>query len=276
MPGLRGTIGPFPKGWSVSGGTITTPTVNGIAMKVHTFTATGSSTLTVNGPLGLVDTTEDYQAILPIDFLIVAGGGGAGSTLYAMGGTGGSGGVKTGTTFLTVGAYTIVVGAGGAGSSVSLANGTNGGDSSAFGITSNGGGGGGFGTSGGTAGNGSAGGSGGGGGGTGGGPTTGGSATSATPAQGSAGQGTSNGYPGAGGTIAHAAGIDFPALSLTTLYGGYVSGISGTQTLYAPNTGGNGAASPTYYGQGGAGVAGAGLFTGNTGYQGIVIITYRV
>jgi formylglycine-generating enzyme required for sulfatase activity len=91
---------------------------NGIAGKryrVHTFSSVGSHTLTVSNPLS-------------IEYLIVAGGGG-----NVNRGGGGGGGFRTGVYLTQTGTYTISVGAGGVGS-------TNGGNSSAFGIISNGGG----------------------------------------------------------------------------------------------------------------------------------------
>lgn len=274
MPGLRGTIGPLPKGWSVSGGTITTPMVNGIAMKVHTFTATGSSTLTVNGPLGLVDTTEDYQATLPIQYLILAGGGGGGNANNsgAAGGGGGAGGLRCGTASLTIGAYTIVVGAGGAGGAQGFNNGSNGGDSSAFGITATGGGGGGYSSTGGAGGAGSIGGNGGGGGNS----ASGGAATATTPTQGVAGQAGNAGLGGFGGSL----GITtYPPNTDNTTYIplGTPNSISGTTVIYAKGgypSGSNQSNRSANTGDGG--MANVGGTTAYAGGSGVVIISYLV
>ena len=286
MPGLRGTIGPLPKGWSVSGGTITTPTVNGIAMKVHTFTATGSSTLTVNGPLGLVDTTEDYQATLPIDYLILGGGGGGGgaNNFQAAGGGGGPGGFKTGAINLAPGAYTIVVGAGGAGGATGFNNGLVGGDSSAFGITANGGGGGGYSSSGGAGGTGGNGANGGGGGN----DAAGGTSTNvSTPAQGSSIAGQQVNGIGFGGMGASLYTLTYPVVNSSSSQflpiGSYgaASSISGVVTMYArpgfalstdstnraPNTGDGGR---------GGWVASGNVNPGFAGGSGVVIISYLV
>ncbi len=93
---------------------------------VHTFNSSDNLVVT-NAPLGQT-----------IEYLIVAGGGGAGTC-----GAGGAGGFRTASGMvLAVQSYPIVVGDGGAGSSVQ-AQGSNGSDSSFNGITSAGGGGGG-------------------------------------------------------------------------------------------------------------------------------------
>jgi len=79
---------------------------------------------------------------IAVRYVIVAGGGGGGSD---MGGGGGGGGVLTGSNFmLAPGRHSIVVGNGGAGApaGVGQPRGSNGGNSSAFGLTAIGGGGG--------------------------------------------------------------------------------------------------------------------------------------
>jgi hypothetical protein len=138
-----------------SGGTITEITQNGVVYRVHSFTTTGSSTLTVN------------RLLKNCEYLIVAGGGagGNGGCNAGSGSGGGAGGLLTGTTIITSQSYTITVGPGatspGAGNSPN--NGVN---SSALGFTAIGGGGGGVATAGCTTGssisNGNSGGSGGG------------------------------------------------------------------------------------------------------------------
>lgn len=95
-----------------TGGTVTTPTVDGKSLRVHQFTSTGTSTLQVIGNGA-------------VSYLIVAGGGGGGNN---SGGGGGAGEVLLGITYLTTGSYSIVVGSGGG----ATAAGSN---STAFGIT---------------------------------------------------------------------------------------------------------------------------------------------
>ena len=115
---------------SATGGTITTPTIDGTNYKVHTFTTSGSFVVS-NAPAGT-----------SVDVLLIGGGAGGGSS---TGGGGGGGGVIHGTT-KTVSAttYTITIGGGGASSSGSdrTGQGGSGGATTGFGYTSNGGGGG--------------------------------------------------------------------------------------------------------------------------------------
>lgn len=103
--------------------------------QVHAFTTVGTSTF-------------DISSAPPnseVEYLIVGGGGGGGMD---MGGGGGGGGVLSGTASVSATAYTIVVGAGGASSGQPYSSrnansrGQAGGNSSAFGVTALGGGGG--------------------------------------------------------------------------------------------------------------------------------------
>jgi hypothetical protein len=115
-----------------TGGTIVDTDIGGIAYRIHLFTTTGNSTLTV---------TKGGE----VEYLIVAGGGGGSDT---GSGGGGAGGFLTGFTTVTPQAYTITVGAGGAGTNsyfqgTSGLTGGKGGNSVAFGFTAFGGGGGG-------------------------------------------------------------------------------------------------------------------------------------
>jgi len=156
---VRGTLGlikrPYPisdgKGSAAStGGTITTFG----AYRIHRFTSVGNSTFTFavaeniggNGS-ARSDGTPNTGAVsgAVVEYLIIGGGGGGGS--WVPGG-GGAGGYRTGYAVATSGSNTITVGGGGKGAynpggygnlpgSNSAANG---GDSSAFGITSAGGG----------------------------------------------------------------------------------------------------------------------------------------
>lgn len=90
-----------------------------------TFTSTTTYTPTFSGT---------------IEYLIVGGGGGGGG----WGGGGGAGGVRSGSVAVTPQTYTITIGGGGARGDSAYTQGGRGVDSSAFGITSNGGGGGGW------------------------------------------------------------------------------------------------------------------------------------
>ena len=101
--------------------------VEGTTYRVHVFTNTGNSTFTV---------TQGGS----VEYLIVAGGGG---TAGDVGGGGGGGGLLSGTAAVTPQNYTINVGNGGAGAPPSSENSNtrnNGQNSSAFGLTSIGGG----------------------------------------------------------------------------------------------------------------------------------------
>ena len=81
---------------TVSGGTVTTSG----SYTIHTFTSSG--TFTVSG-----------QAKTGVDYLLVAGGAGGGSTRAGAGGAGGM--TETTGASIPIGTYTITVGAGGAG-----------------------------------------------------------------------------------------------------------------------------------------------------------------
>ena len=110
-----------------TGGTITS-TGN---YRVHTFTSASTNFVV---PSGFSATAE---------YVIVAGGGSGGNNQagsYENGGGGGAGGMISGNTSISAQTYTIQVGAGGA---IPSGNGqTKGGNSSAFGVTATGGGGG--------------------------------------------------------------------------------------------------------------------------------------
>ena len=111
-----------------TGGTIVDTEVGGIQYRVHMFKNTGNSTFTV---------TKGGE----IEYLIVAGGGSGGNRHR---GGGGAGGVLTGFTNVTPGAYTITVGAGAPGNATtthpSAPGGQQGSNSVAFGLTAIGGG----------------------------------------------------------------------------------------------------------------------------------------
>ena len=95
------------------------------APQSQSFTSNGTFTATFTGT---------------VEYLIVAGGGGGGG----WGGGGGAGGVRTGSVAVTPQGYSIVIGGGGSRGDSAYNPGGRGGDSSAFGITANGGGGGGW------------------------------------------------------------------------------------------------------------------------------------
>jgi hypothetical protein len=270
------------------GGTLTTSGGN----QIHTFTSSGTLS-------PLTPVTASY--------LVVAGGGGAGtgnvSGLPAgAGGGGGAGGLLTSSTTLYSGAtYVVTVGAGGAAGTLSSSNGSNGANSVISGtglttITSTGGGGGGI-RNGSAATAGSSGGSGGGGG----------FRLNAAGGAGTSGQGNAGGNSqnsstsgqagGGGGGGASAAGQSSPSDNVGGNGGaGTASSISGSSVTYAGGggggsyggtagsggTGGGGAGSNVASGTGTAGTAnlgGGGGGGGDQGYgaaggSGTVIISY--
>jgi len=196
-----------------TGGTITQTEEDGITYNVHTFTSSGTFTVT--------DGAQE------VEYVVVAGGGSGGGR---HGGGGGAGGYRTGTFLVTVQAYSVVVGDGAA-APLEAALGNDGDDSSVFGITSTGGGGG---ATGGPGTNGRDGGSGGGSGY----QSTGGSGNvpAVTPSQGNDGGGGA-GLSGAGGGGAGDAGGPTPSGDGGI---GVQSPISGSLTYYAGGGGGGG------------------------------------
>ena len=65
---------------SATGGTETTITDGGVTYRVHTFTSSGTLTVTSGGD---------------VEYLVVAGGGGGGKGAYGGGGCGGAGGYRS-------------------------------------------------------------------------------------------------------------------------------------------------------------------------------------
>jgi hypothetical protein len=185
------------------------------------------------------------------DYLVVAGGGGAGDNL---GGAGGAGGLLTSTaTLSTLNTYSITVGAGGVGGASGDVNGSNGSNSVISGtglttITAIGGGGG--------AGNAAA--------------NSGGSGGGGSSSSGSTGGAGTSGQGNAGGTTP--SGTYWQAAS-----GGGGAGAAGTGRSSSASTGGNGgngiqssiSGTATYYAGGGAGGAGTGFGTGTVGTAGL-------
>jgi len=244
--------------------TATGGTVSNIAgYRVHTFTSSGS--FTVTGGVGTVE------------YLVVAGGGGAGfkeSYGHNYIGAGGAGGFRTGTGFaVTSGTtYTVTVGAGGG-----AGNGSGGygagqqGQNSVFStISATGGGGGGKGSVG------QAGGSGGGGGGN---SSTGlaggaGNLGGYTPVEGYAGGTGSYNAGGGGGGGAGGAGTNAPA---GTGGPGVSSSITGTAITYAQGGYGSAGAGNGLTNRGNGGNCSSEFATsggGGSGGSGIVIIRY--
>jgi hypothetical protein len=255
-----------------TGGVTSTVTVDGIQYKVHTFVSSGTFTVTTGGE---------------VEYLIVAGGGGApvSGDGNAGIGAGGAGGVLTGTSTFSTTAYTVVVGAGGAN--------TTGNNSSLSSIIANGGGlGGVFNTVGGN------GGSGGGGGGRN--NTPGGVGTVGQGRNGGAARGDNIGGASAGGGGGGAGAVGGAGTPAQGGVGGIgtQSSINGTATYYAGGGGGmaNGTGGAGGLGGGGTGVSstGSGTFAaggagvantgggagggnaGGAGGSGIVIIRYKL
>ena len=241
---------------SATGGTITTDG----NFKVHTFTSSGTFTVTALGPTPVVQ------------YLVVAGGGGGTSD---SGCAGGGGGFLTATGFTVAAqAYTITVGGGGAAS-------TNGSDSIFSTITSSGGGRGGSNSTGYTGGSG------------GGGSATNsshaggaGNTPSTSPSQGNAGGNGLYSSPPTGGNVkggggGGGAGATGSNGSIDTNYprnnhggnggSGTASSITGT-SIYWSGGGGGGCqgetSGPTYYEAfGGNGAHGAGAGSGGYGWN---------
>ncbi len=244
---------------SATGGTVVDYTEGGVNYRAHTFTSSGTLTVSAGGS---------------VEYLVVGGGGGGGNcnggSYWGTGG-GGGGGVLTGSASVTPQSYSITVGAGGGSN-------TKGSNSVFSTVTAEGGGYGGnaAGLSNRVGGNG---GSGGGGGGYG---TVGGSGT--------AGQGNNGGTGtddfGGGGGGAGSVGATAPASSGGNGGAGIASAISGTNTFYggggaggySGSTGGSGGGGNFNVngtnGQGGGGGGGAGGASGASGGSGIVVVRY--
>ena len=279
---IQYTINSGPPSIVATGGTITDTVVEGVLYRTHTFTSTGTFTLSTSCP--------------SLKSLVVGGGGGGGFTNCAGGG--GAGGAVLTTSSVSAGSYTVTVGNGGLGgsSSPSWAPATNGQNSIFNGVTGTGGG------YGGTIAspiNGASGGCGGGGsynGGLGAAGTQGGSGANGsgfgTPPNSGAGGGGMGGNGGApnlvGGNSGGAGGLGatYTLGGISYLVaGGGAGGSDGNQGLGGSGIGGNGGTPGTPSGAAGNGVAntgsggggGGGGFAntrGGNGGSGIVIITY--
>lgn len=234
----------LPTGLTLSSGGLLSGTVNVGSNTTYSFTIEAYDSEFQDAPRTF--SLSVVLAIPPssVEYLAVAGAGGGGSY---CGGGGGAGGLLTGNTSVTTSVtYSIVIGAGGAGSVASnTARGSNGVNTTAFGLTAVGGGGG-------TSYSSSPAGTGGSGGG--------GSGTVATGATGTAGQGFAGGngstsasfYGGGGGGGAGAVGANGSGSAAGNGGNGLSSSITGTATFYAGGGGGS-----TYQG-GIVGLGGAG------------------
>lgn len=262
-----------------SGGTETTYTSNNINYKVHTFTSSGTFTVSNSGE---------------VDYLVIAGGGSGGAQ---HGGGGGAGGYRAGSNFsVPAGSYSITVGAGGAFATGASPNSGSSGTNSVFSsITSLGGGWG----EGWSAGAGNTAGSGG----SGGGASLNGTGGAGTSGQGYAGGSStsSSTFPNGGGGGGGSAGVGEDSINLTRAGNGgsgttsTITGISvtragggggGSHSPHAIGTGGSGGGGDGGIGNSGAGVAGV-VNTGSggggsgsnatnsgSGASGIVIVRY--
>ena len=243
-----------------TGGTITTYNDGNDNWKAHTFTSSGTFTISTAG-----DVNPD------IEYLIVAGGAGGGGNRHATGcgGGGGAGGMLVGSySSFSAQAYTVTVGGGGSGGG-NTGNGSGGSSSSIFSISATGGGGGGSGQNS----NGSSGGSGGGGGY----QRSGGSGTSGQGNSGSSGQGGGAPYYGGGGGGKNSGGSGRSAGSgLSNSYNNSsvtyaIGGQGGAENGHHGATGGS-----TNSGGGGGGGAGIATSNGKSGNSGIVVVRYKV
>jgi hypothetical protein len=235
-----------------TGGTVTDVNIGGILYRLHTFTSSGTFTVTQLGNSNAVN------------YLVVAGGGSGGGP--GGGGGGGGGGVRSSNSTVTVGSYPVVVGLGGTGwTTANGFRGNSGSNSSWNGIVSIGGGAGAgaFSPVGAAA---LAGGSGGGG-----------SRLVAAPGAGTAGQGFAGGSaavysvsnsPGGGGGGAGGAGGVGTGVPLQGAGGvggiGLQLSITGTPTYYGGGGGGSFyqyGVNPVSYAPGGLGGGGIGGFS---------------
>jgi hypothetical protein len=232
--------------------------------KIHTFTSDGCFAVTNAGnPLGSNS----------VDYLVVAGGGGAGQNRSGGGGAGGyreSSGVASGcysvsplgacVSALPVSAttYPVTVGGGGAGSPTTPVNGSVGSNSIFSTIISTGGGGGN--SDGAALSPANQGGSGGGGSNSR--PGSSGNTPPVSPPQGNNGGNSANGAGGGGGGGATAAGTNQTPTNAGPGGAGATTSISGSPTAYAG--GGGGGQDPGTAGTGGSGGGGNGVAGGNT------------
>lgn len=282
MPARHGLISSSVNMPYFTGGTISTSG----GYRYHTFTTTGSSTLTLVHPG-------------TIEYLIVGGGGGGGGTEEGTGG-GGGGGVLTGSIWVSSDSN-VIVGAGGQGDSIASNYAENGQNSTAFGFIAYGGGAGGrWSYDNDSPYNGAVGGSGGGGGtnyrsstndyigGSGGLNTAGqgyvGGSGAGSYDRAAGGGGGGAGGAGSNGTVGNIGntqteyGYRFPGsggAGLAVWGTTYAAGGSGGARNSSPSNGASGAAN-TGNGGGGANSTYLGFQTGGSGGSGIVIVRYKL
>jgi hypothetical protein len=256
--------------------------------RIHMFTTTGDSEFSIKPKFEKTDVIN-LASSLGVEYLVIAGGGGAGGLRGPCGiGGAGAGGYRSGGLTLPANPYTVTVGAGGTGSQPDAA--TNGGNSVFSSITSVGGG------RGRMAGGANPGGSGGGGGylsgfegygvGTSGQGYPGGSATTNPPVHGGSGGGGAGGSGMPGVPIEAGRGGAGSASSITgtvVVRGGGGGAQTCGPTGSAGGPGGGGPGHPTLPAQGGDGVAntggggGAGVDArGGNGGPGIVVARYLI
>jgi len=257
-----------------TGGTITTPTIDGIPYRVHTFSTVGNFDFAVSDP----------GSEASVEYLVVAGGGGGGggdNETRPGGGGGGAGGLLTGLEEISrsPGSYVVRVGRGGDGS---IARGVQGGPSVFNNINTTGGGGGGSagdtsGQSGGNGGSGGGGGRGGPGFGVAGPPRQGHNGSGPNPVPppppndkifgwGGSGGGAGGPAPGGGGVVGPGLSLVFASPTSFTYAIGGQGGLSNANGITSPGFGNGGGGSrslnPSFY------------TPGFRGTDGIVIIRY--
>jgi hypothetical protein len=235
---------PAPAYISATGGTITTDG----DYKIHTFTSSGTFTVTAVGNAVGSDS---------VDYLVAAGGGGGGGAYYTGGG-GGGGAVTDTDVSVSATSYTITIGGGGAGGTTSTA-GSNGGNTTAFSQTGIGGGRGGANIAGFRDGAN---------GGCGGGENGNGSFSAGVGSQGFDGATTTTVSGGGGGGMG-SAGLQPSSTSVTSGGSGLSTTIRGTTEYYCAGGGGYFWGSPSGYqprasGVGGRGACGSYPSPGNT------------
>jgi hypothetical protein len=255
---------------SATGGTTLEYDESGKRYKSHTFTSSGNF---------VVNSLASSSELNAVDYLIIAGGGGGGrgnSSTFGVGG-GGAGGYRTtlGTSggnsaaeskvTVTAQTYGITIGAAGSRATSNGGPGFNGGNSSAFGITSIGGGGGA-----GLSQNGKNGGSGGG------------SGNSASAGQGTEGQGFNGGVGASGNTGASGGGAGGPGNVGSNALGG--AGLSSTIRTSVPEIRavggranlGNDIGTLNSNDAGNGGTASGFNSQPQSGFAGVVIVRYRI
>jgi hypothetical protein len=237
--------------FAAAGGDTVGTYTSGSSYKYHQFINSGSF--------------QVLGGVKAVDYMIIGGGGGGGT----LGGGGGAGGYVTGTFTASVGTYSIVIGGGANGGAQGQSGGT-GTNTTAFGVTAYGGGGGGSHTGGGTSTGGTNGGSGGG---------SGDNAGSWPYGTGTAGQGNRGGNgssvyttnPRGGGGGGGAGGVGFDNTVPSNAAGGaggpgLLNAINGTSYYWAGGGGYSGYGSASARGgDGGIGGGGGGSCAGGSG-----------